>query len=61
GYGGGYYDRALAALRAKAGKRPVTAWGIAFSGQQLAEVPFEVHDQRLDDILTEQGVVEAHP
>ncbi len=62
GYGGGYYDRVLADLRARSlDGRPITAWGVAFSGQQLAEAPFEVHDQRLDDILTEQGVVEARP
>ncbi len=56
GYGGGYYDRVLADLRAR---RPVKAWGMAFSGQQLAEAPFDVHDQKLDDVLTEQGVVEV--
>ncbi len=56
GYGGGYYDRALAHLRQF---HSVKAYGLAFSGQQLAEIPFEVHDQPLDGILTELGVVEA--
>ncbi|MDI7776306.1 5-formyltetrahydrofolate cyclo-ligase [Asticcacaulis sp. EMRT-3] len=56
GYGGGYYDRALAALRAQG---DVRVCGIAFSGQELADLPFEVHDQKLDDIWTEQGVIEA--
>ena len=56
GYGGGYYDRALAHLRQV---HSVKAYGLAFSGQQLAEIPFEVHDQQLDGILTERGVVEA--
>jgi len=54
GYGGGYFDRALAALRAK---KAVTAYGIAFSAQQLAEVPREGHDERLDGIFTETGLV----
>ena len=54
GYGGGYYDRALARLSAQ---KAVTAWGIAFSGQQLAEIPFEVHDHPLDGIFTDQGVI----
>lgn len=54
GYGGGYYDRALHALRAR---RPVAAWGVAFSGQQLAEIPFEAHDERLDAIVTEVGLL----
>ena len=58
GYGGGYYDRTLESLRAR---RSVLAIGIAFSAQQLAEIPFEVHDQNLDGIFTDQGVVEARP
>ncbi len=58
GYGGGYYDQALAALRAV---RAVTAWGIAFSAQQLAEIPFEAHDQRLDGVITETGFIGLTP
>jgi 5-formyltetrahydrofolate cyclo-ligase len=56
GYGGGYYDRVLARLRAQ---KDVKGYGIAFSGQQLAEIPFEVHDQPLDGIFTEQGVIQV--
>ena len=58
GYGGGYFDRALQVLRAK---KPVTAYGIAFSAQQLAEVPHEGHDERLDGIFTETGLIGAGP
>ncbi len=58
GYGGGYFDRALQALRAG---KPVTAYGIAFSAQQLAEVPREGHDERLDGIFTETGLIGAGP
>ena len=58
GYGGGYYDRAVATLR---DRKAIQAVGIAFSAQQLAEIPFEVHDQNLDGIYTDQGVIEAHP
>jgi 5-formyltetrahydrofolate cyclo-ligase len=58
GYGGGYFDRALQALRAKTS---VTAYGIAFSAQQLAEVPREGHDERLDGIFTETGLIGAGP
>ncbi|MFT4074154.1 MAG: 5-formyltetrahydrofolate cyclo-ligase [Asticcacaulis sp.] len=54
GYGGGYYDRVLSRLRAA---KTVWGYGIAFSGQQLAEIPFEVHDQPLDGIFTDQGVI----
>ena len=58
GYGGGYYDRAVSALR---GQKAIQAIGIAFSAQQLAEIPFEVHDQQLDGIFTDQGAIEARP
>ena len=56
GYGGGYYDRALDTLRFQ---RDIRICGIAFSGQELAELPAEAHDQRLDEIFTERGVIEA--
>ncbi|ESQ86167.1 hypothetical protein AEAC466_02950 [Asticcacaulis sp. AC466] len=56
GYGGGYYDRALARLREK---KDVKGYGIAFSDQQLAEIPFEVHDQPLDGIFTEKGIIQV--
>lgn len=54
GYGGGFYDRTLQALRAK---RPTLAIGFAFSAQEVAQVPIDENDQRLDAIITEQGVV----
>lgn len=53
GYGGGFYDRTLQALRAK---RATLAIGFAFASQQVAEVPVDQNDQRLDAIITEQGV-----
>ena len=52
GYGGGYYDRTLAALRAR---KSVTAIGIAYSGQEIAEVPRGSWDEPLDWIMTERG------
>ncbi|GAB3116297.1 5-formyltetrahydrofolate cyclo-ligase [Novispirillum itersonii] len=55
GYGGGFYDRTLHGLRA-AGSAPLTI-GAAFSGQALAEVPTEGHDEPLDWIVTELAVV----
>jgi 5-formyltetrahydrofolate cyclo-ligase len=56
GQGGGYYDRTLAALRAQG---PVFVLGLAFAGQEVARVPTEPHDQRLDAILTEKAYIEA--
>jgi 5-formyltetrahydrofolate cyclo-ligase len=54
GYGGGYYDRTLAALREKG---PVLAIGIAYAGQQVEDVPRAATDQRLDWIVTEQAAI----
>ncbi|MGR0188203.1 5-formyltetrahydrofolate cyclo-ligase [Azospirillum aestuarii] len=51
GYGAGYYDRTLDALRAI---RPVLAVGTAFAAQELDAVPHGAHDERLDWILTER-------
>ena len=53
GYGGGYYDRTLEALRARG---PVRAIGIAYAGQEVPALPHEAHDQRLDAVLTEKGL-----
>lgn len=50
GYGGGYYDRTLAALR----PRPYAA-GVAFECGRVAALPREAHDIPLDAILTETG------
>jgi 5-formyltetrahydrofolate cyclo-ligase len=56
GYGGGYYDRTLAALR-RAG--PVTAIGLAFDTQAVEEVPVGPYDEPLDFILTPSGVLSS--
>lgn len=50
GYGGGFYDRTLARLRAT---HKVTAIGFAYAAQEAAEVPTEPTDQPLDLIVTE--------
>ena len=54
GYGAGYYDRAIARLLQK-GMEPRLI-GIAFDCQEVAEVPAEPHDVRLQAILTESGL-----
>ncbi|MCW1932414.1 5-formyltetrahydrofolate cyclo-ligase [Pararhodobacter zhoushanensis] len=53
GYGGGFYDRTLARLRAAG---PVTALGFAFDAQEADEVPIDAYDQPLDGIVTESGL-----
>jgi 5-formyltetrahydrofolate cyclo-ligase len=50
GYGGGFYDRTLASLKAK------RAIGIAYAGQETGELPCHDHDHPLDAVVTEKGV-----
>jgi len=54
GYGAGYYDRTIAALRAL---KPVTAIGIAFAMQEISQVPATERDERLDFVLTEKEIL----
>jgi len=58
GYGGGFYDRTLERLRAK---RRTLGVGFAYSVQQVGAVPREPTDQRLDAIVTEQGLIRPAP
>ncbi len=51
GYGAGFYDRTLAALRAN---RTVASVGLAYEAQKLKRVPTGGHDAPLDWILTEK-------
>ena len=52
GYGGGYYDRTLAALP---GARAI---GIAYAGQRMDFLPRDAHDYPLNAVLTENGLTE---
>ena len=54
GYGGGYYDRTLEALRAQG---PVTAIGLAFAVQELPDLPAGPFDQPLDLLVTEAETI----
>ncbi|WP_240791066.1 5-formyltetrahydrofolate cyclo-ligase [Roseomonas sp. AR75] len=51
GYGGGYYDRTLAALPG------ATAVGCAYAAQELDEVPAGPEDALLHAIATEAGLI----
>src|SRR5205807_448347 len=51
GYGGGFYDRTLAGLRAR---KNVTAVGVGFDDQLVPQVPHGPSDQRLDWLLTDK-------
>jgi 5-formyltetrahydrofolate cyclo-ligase len=54
GYGAGYYDLTLARLRSM---KPVHAAGVAYGVCEVAAVPYETHDQRLDAVVTEQETI----
>ncbi|WP_432449469.1 5-formyltetrahydrofolate cyclo-ligase [Aliiroseovarius marinus] len=54
GYGGGFYDRTLEALRAA---RPTLAIGYAYGAQEAEALPLEPTDQPLDAIVTDEGVI----
>ena len=59
GYGGGFYDRTLEALRARNPR--TTAIGIVYAGQEMPEVPIDANDQRLDRIVSERGPIALDP
>jgi 5-formyltetrahydrofolate cyclo-ligase len=50
GYGGGYYDRTLAALPG------VPAIGVGFAALEVDSVPAGPHDHALDAVITEHGL-----
>ncbi len=52
GYGKGHFDRALARLDATG---PRLAMGLAFSVQEVEDIPAEPHDRPLDGVLTDKG------
>lgn len=54
GYGGGFYDRTLAGLRAGG---DVHAVGFAFAAQEQARLVQEATDQPLDAVVTDTGVI----
>jgi len=54
GYGAGYYDMTLSALRAA---KTIVAAGIAFAAQEIDAVPDTPRDEVLDLIMTERDVI----
>lgn len=52
GYGGGFFDRTLAALR----PRPL-AIGVGYELARVASIRPAAHDMRLDAVVTEAGVI----
>ncbi len=56
GYGGGFYDRTLAKLRAK---KTIIAIGAAYAAQEVEHVPHDAQDQPLDYVMTEREVIKC--
>ena len=56
GYGGGFYDRTIAGLK-QAGEH-VTVIGLAYRDQLVDKVPADELDQRLDAVLTPDGLID---
>ena len=54
GYGGGYYDRLIKKLSKK---KKIIKIGLAFQAQKINQVPTNIHDQKLDYIVTNKNVV----
>lgn len=54
GYGGGFYDRTLASLRADG--KPLLALGLAFCAQEVDQLVTGPYDERLDGVICEKGV-----
>jgi 5-formyltetrahydrofolate cyclo-ligase len=54
GYGGGFYDRTLAELRAR---KAVVAVGLGYDEQEVDAVPHLDYDQRLDWVLRPSGPI----
>jgi 5-formyltetrahydrofolate cyclo-ligase len=55
GYGAGYYDMTINALRAQ---KQVVAIGVAFAAQEIPRVPATERDARLDLVLTEREIID---
>ena len=56
GYGGGYYDRTITALRRL---KAIVAVGLAFAAQEIVRVPDMPYDARLDFVLTEHEAIDC--
>ena len=59
GYGGGYYDKSIFALKQYFQKEETffIAIGLAYSEQEIKSIPYQSHDQKLDFIVTEKEIL----
>jgi len=54
GYGGGFYDRTIEELRRR---KPIITVGLAYASQEVDAVPHLDYDERLDWVLTPEGLI----
>ena len=54
GYGGGFYDRYIKKIKRK--KKPILI-GLAYSYQRVKKIPTNIHDMKMDFIVTEKNTV----
>jgi 5-formyltetrahydrofolate cyclo-ligase len=54
GYGAGHYDETLHTLRAR---KEIMAVGLAYAAQEVSLLPDDSHDEKLDCIVTPEGVL----
>jgi len=55
GYGAGYYDRTIQQLRSL--EKNVQIIGVAYAMQEVAHLPVDAHDQKMDVIVTEKEII----
>ena len=58
GYGAGYYDRTIAALRRE---RTIVTVGLAYDEQEVDAVPVGRHDQSMDAVITDRRTLWFNP
>ena len=56
GYGAGYYDRSINALRTQ-----ITTVGLAYEFQFVSNIPRSRYDRRVDRIVTESRIIDTTP
>lgn len=56
GYGSGFYDRTIASMRLL---KPIKTIGLAFSTQEIEQLPVEPHDIKMDVIITEKEIIHS--
>ncbi len=58
GYGGGFYDRTVAEYLRAQKPMPILI-GVAYASQEFPALPQGAHDLRLNQIITENGVIDC--